>query len=73
MRQQVKLEAINLRGNRYAVMPEGRLGTCGFYPVPWTVQYITARNAEAAVRKAKPIYYRAEADSSATAGLETLI
>lgn len=49
----VKLEATHLCGNRYAVRPEGQLGTCGWYPVAWQVQYINARNADEAVKKAK--------------------
>jgi hypothetical protein len=51
----MKLEATHLRGNLWAVKPENQLGTCGWYPRPWTVQYIRARSAEEAVRKAKPV------------------
>lgn len=51
----VQLEATHLRDNLYAVKPVGQLGTCGWWPVAWTVQYIHARSGEEAVRKAKPI------------------
>lgn len=51
----VTLEATNLRDGFYAVRPVGRLGTCGFSPVPWTVQYIKANTPSGAVAKAKPI------------------
>lgn len=50
-----KLEAMHLRGRLYAVRPEGQLGSCGFSPVPWTVQFIKANSAEEAVRRARPI------------------
>jgi hypothetical protein len=46
-------EATYLRDNRYAVHPKGQLGTCGWYPVPWTVVYVNARSPEAAIRKAE--------------------
>lgn len=46
------LEATHLRSRRYAVSPKGQLGTCGWYPVAWTVQYVTARNEQDAVNKA---------------------
>jgi hypothetical protein len=39
------LQATSLGRKRYAVRPEGRLGTCGFHPAPWTVVYVTARSA----------------------------
>jgi hypothetical protein len=45
------MEATHLRDNRWAVRPTGQLGTCGWYPKPWTVFYCTARNAEDAIRK----------------------
>jgi len=35
-----------------AVRPQGALGTCGWAPEPWTVQYVRARSAEEALRKA---------------------
>lgn len=46
------LEATHLRDNVYAVRPVGQLGTCGFHPIPWTVEYVRARSCEDAVRKA---------------------
>lgn len=45
-------EATQLRGNRWAVRPVNQLGTCGWYPEPWTVIYVNARNAQEAIRKA---------------------
>lgn len=53
---EVELEATRLRGCEWAVRPVGQLGTCGFYPCPWTVQYIRADSAVAAVCKAKKLY-----------------
>lgn len=47
----LEIEATHLRGNRYALRPKGQLGTCGFSPRAWTVQYVTARSPEEAVRK----------------------
>jgi hypothetical protein len=46
------LEATELRPGLYAVRPKGQLGTCGFYPCAWTVQYIKASSAAEAVRRA---------------------
>lgn len=46
------LAATHLRDNRWAVRPIGQLGTCGWYPYPWTVIYVTARTADEAVAKA---------------------
>ena len=48
----IELEATQLRGNTYAVRPKGQLGTCGWYPYAWTVQYVRARSASEAVFKA---------------------
>ena len=48
----LQLEATHLRGNKWAVRPEGQLGTCGYYPVAWTVIYVTARSAQEAIKKA---------------------
>lgn len=48
----MKLEATHLREDLYAVRPQGALGTCGWAPEPWTVQYVRARSAEEALRKA---------------------
>lgn len=53
---EVELEATHLRGREYAVRPAGQLGTCGFSPCPWTVQYVRASSAVEAVCKAKKIY-----------------
>lgn len=50
-----RLEALHLRGHLYAVRPEGQLGTCGFYPAPWTVQFIKANSDEDAVLRARPV------------------
>ena len=50
----VEMEATQLR-NVWAVRPKGRCGTCGFYPVPWTVQYIKARTESEALSKAKKL------------------
>ena len=47
----MELEAINLRGNRWGVRPVNQLGTCGWYPKPWEIRFVTARNAEEAIRK----------------------
>lgn len=48
----MELEATKLR-TCWAVRPKGQLGTCGFYPVAWTVVYVTdARTAEEAIRRA---------------------
>ena len=54
-----KLSVTSMGRGRYAVRPEGCLGTCGFLPAPlggsavaWTVVYVTARS---------PIHARAKA------------
>jgi hypothetical protein len=47
-----KLSATSMGRRRYAVRPEGQLGTCGLHPAPWTVVYVTARS---------PIHARAKA------------
>jgi hypothetical protein len=51
----MKLEATKLRwrDNTWAVRPEGQLGSCGFYPKPWTAVFVKANSAEDALRKAK--------------------
>lgn len=49
----MELEATHLRGNRYAVRPKGALGTHGWHPEPWTVEYVNARNESEAIEKAK--------------------
>lgn len=48
-----RLEVTHLRDNRYAVRPDGQLGTCGWFPFSWTVVYVRARNPAAAVDKAR--------------------
>ncbi len=53
--QHVELEATLLRDGRYAVRPKGRCGTCGFSPVPWTVQFVRARSPEEAIAKAERV------------------
>jgi len=56
-----ELEATLLRNGRYAVHPRGALGTCGFFPYPWSVAYVNANSEEHAIRKALRIpYVRAE-------------
>lgn len=47
----MRLEAIRLH-NRWAVRPEGQLGTCGFHPRPWQVCYVKAGSEAEAIRKA---------------------
>ena len=48
------LEATKLGGGTYAVRPVGALGTCGWIGgTAWTVRYVTARNATAAIAKAR--------------------
>ena len=49
------LEATKLRGRKWAVRPKGQLGTCGFYPYPWAVVYVTAKSAEEAIETAESI------------------
>ena len=47
----MKLEATHLGGRRWAVRPEGQLGTCGWHPVSWDVIYVEAGTAAEAIRK----------------------
>lgn len=49
----LELEATQLNGGRWAVRPKGQLGTCGWYPQPWTVAYVKAATADEAIRKAR--------------------
>ena len=53
---EVEMEATHLSGSKYAVRPKGQLGTCGFYPCPWAVQYVRAGNAVDAVLRAKKLF-----------------
>lgn len=46
-------EVSHLMDQRWAVRPFGCVGTSGFYPFPWTVVYVTASNAEEAMKKAR--------------------
>ena len=46
-----KMEATLVTAGRWAVRPEGQLGTCGFHPVPWQVEYVDAASAAHAVDK----------------------
>jgi len=48
----IDYEATHLRGRQYAIKPAGQLGTCGWYPIPWTVQYVIAGSAPEALMKA---------------------
>jgi hypothetical protein len=49
---ETKLEAVHLRARTYAIRPENQLGTCGWYPLPWTVQFVIAGSAKSALAKA---------------------
>jgi len=51
----MKYEADKLSGNRWAVRPEGQCGTCGFYPKPWQVVFVTAATVSEALRKAERV------------------
>lgn len=44
------LEATEISRGRWAIRPEGQLGTCGSYPYLWTVIYVNARSAEEAIK-----------------------
>jgi hypothetical protein len=58
--QLVQYEADCLRDNRYYVRPKGQLGTCGWYPIPWTIFYCNARSKEEALRKFYKKFRRSE-------------
>lgn len=48
------LVAEQLRDGVWVVRPENQLGTCGFYPYPWTAVIVQkAASAEDAVRQAR--------------------
>lgn len=49
----IELEADKLRSGKWAVRPVGQLGTCGWYPEPWTIQYVSARSEAEAIKVAK--------------------
>lgn len=49
----MKLEATQLRGNKWVVRPEGQLGTMGWHPKPWTAVFVTARSEADAIKKAE--------------------
>lgn len=50
--EDVVLVAERLRGNRWTVGPANQLGTCGWWPYAWTIEYVNARSAEEALKKA---------------------
>ena len=48
----MKLEALHLSGRRYAVRPQGAIGTCGWIAgQPWQVTYVEANNEKHACRR----------------------
>lgn len=47
----MKLDAIQLSPGKWAVRPEGQLGTMGWHPAPWTVRIVRAGSASEAIRK----------------------
>ena len=49
--QPMHWEAEQLRDNKYVVRPRGQLGTCGFYPRPWTAQFVNAHSCADAMVK----------------------
>jgi len=52
MPTETQLEATPLRGNRWAVRPINRLGTCGWIKgQAWSVIYVTAKTQQEALRK----------------------
>ena len=48
------LDVEQLRSGRYAVRPDGQLGTCGDHPYTWTVIMVRATDPITAARKAFP-------------------
>lgn len=52
----VEMHAEPIHNNEWVVRPAGQLGTVGFYPVPWTAQFVYARDAREAIRKARPLW-----------------
>jgi hypothetical protein len=59
----MKYDATEIRPGRYAVRPAGQLGTCGYFPVAWSVRYVNAPTADAALRKSALIDRRNLPDS----------
>lgn len=53
---EVEREAEPLRSGCYVVRPKGALGTCGFYPCPWTAQFVKASSAGHALYKTRKIF-----------------
>ena len=51
----MELEATRLR-NCWAIRPKGQLGSMGWYPKPWAVQFVKANSADEAIAKAKRVY-----------------
>lgn len=50
--KKVVLVAERLRGNKWSISPANQLGTCGYWPYAWTVEYVNARSEQEALRKA---------------------
>lgn len=50
----MKYEATRLRDS-WCVRPEGACGTIGWHPEPWEAIFVSARDANEALRKAKRI------------------
>lgn len=50
----IEYQALHLRDNRWAVRPQGCLGTCGWLRggTAWTVVYVHARTAREALSRA---------------------
>ena len=49
MNKSIELEATKIRLRKYAVRPRGQIGTCGSFPKPWSVIYVTASSKSKAV------------------------
>lgn len=60
MKTPVDMSAVRLHfkdgAYTYAVRPRGQLGTVGWAPVPWVVQYVKAHTEKEALQKANPLY-----------------
>lgn len=46
-----ELEAEYIKPRKFCVKPKNQLGTCGWYPRPWTALFITAKNEKDAINK----------------------